>query len=65
VTGRASRAAACRLMLAAPLLCLVALSACKGKTYTCALYTTFGGQKILLKTVEVKSREECAQLADG
>ena len=63
MTGRASKAAARRLVLAAPLLCLVALSACKGKTYTCSLFGTLGGQRILLKTVEVKSREECARLA--
>jgi hypothetical protein len=52
-----------RLALAVPLLCLPAVSACKSKTYTCGLYTTFGGQKILVKTVEVKSQKECADLA--
>jgi hypothetical protein len=65
VTGRSSKAAVRRLVLTAPLLCLVALSGCKGKTYTCSLFTTFGGQKILVKTVEVKSQKECAALADG
>jgi hypothetical protein len=59
----ASKAAARRLVLVAPLLCLVALSACKGKTYTCALYGELAGHRILLKTVEVKSQKECAALA--
>ena len=59
------RTAARRRVLAAPLLCLAALSACKGKTYTCTLYGELGGQRIFLKQVEVKSREECAHLADG
>lgn len=65
MTGCASTGAVGRLVLAAPLLCLLALSACKGKTYTCAVYGMLGGHKILLKTVEVKSQEECAALADG
>jgi hypothetical protein len=64
VTRLPSRAAAGRLVLAAPLLCLMALGACKGKTYTCSIYGTLGGQRILLRMVEVKSREECVRLAD-
>lgn len=63
LTGRASRTAARRLVLLAPLLCLVALSGCKGKTYSCAVFRTIGGIRVLVKTVEVKSREECARLA--
>jgi hypothetical protein len=60
-----AKSRALRLMLMAPLLGLTALSACKGKTYTCAIYGTLAGHRILLKTVEVKSREECARLADS
>ena len=51
--------------LLAPLLCLLTATGCKGKTYTCAVYGTLAGKQILLKMVEVKSREECARLADG
>jgi hypothetical protein len=60
---RASKTAARRLVLIAPLLCLVALSACKGKTYSCSVFRTVGGIRVLVKIVEVKSRGECARLA--
>lgn len=60
-----SAAGARKVALLAPLLCLVAVTACKSKTYTCAVYGTLAGKRILLKMVEVKSREECARLADG
>lgn len=63
MTGRASKGAVRRLVLVAPLLCLVALSGCKGKTYTCSVFQTIGGIRVLVKTVEVKSRAECAALA--
>ncbi len=61
--GRNSKGAIRRLVLTAPLLCLVALSGCKGKTYTCSVFANFNGAKILIKTVEVKSQKECAALA--
>lgn len=52
-----------RLALALPLAALLALSGCGGKKYTCSVFATIGGIKVLVKQVEVSSQKECAALA--
>jgi hypothetical protein len=47
--------------IACSLLPLLALNAC-GKTYTCTIYGTIGGFKVLIDQVQVKSRAECNRL---
>jgi hypothetical protein len=49
-----------RLALAA--LPLFAAGGC-GKQYTCTIYGTIGGFKVLIKQVQVKSPKECDRLA--
>jgi hypothetical protein len=46
-----------------PMVALLTLSGCGGKKYTCSVFATINGFKILVKQVEVSSQKECAALA--
>jgi hypothetical protein len=51
-----------RLTFAVPLVALLALSGCGNKKYTCSVFSTIGGIRVLVKQVTVSSRQECAAL---